>query len=258
MMATSVGLGRAMRRAHSSGWRLSWVLPSARELGERHHLRVFELAQALHVEHDDLLQVRRALAHGQDLVELLLVLHEQELGLAVVDEILDLGGRVGRIDAGGDAGRAQHAEVAEQPLLVVVGEDGHRVAGLEPERHQPHADGARIVPVARASCRPSRCRGPFRAWPSCRAASPTRCQNRDGTVLWPSTVMGVGLRTYPSRRSRAPTASAWCASSASCRARRFPSVPGRTRARPRSRSAWRTRLPARCGPSPEHSRSARS
>ena len=44
-----------------------------------------EPAQALHVEHDDLAQARRALAHGQDLVELLLVLHEQVLGIAVVD-----------------------------------------------------------------------------------------------------------------------------------------------------------------------------
>ena len=55
------------------------------QLLERHHLRVAEAAQALHVEHDDLAQPRRALAHGQDLVELLLVLHEQDLGVAVVD-----------------------------------------------------------------------------------------------------------------------------------------------------------------------------
>ena len=66
------------------------------ELVERHHLRVGEAAQALHVEHDDLSQARRALAHGQDLVELLLVLHEQVLGVAVVDEVLDLRRRVGR------------------------------------------------------------------------------------------------------------------------------------------------------------------
>ena len=60
------------------------------QLVQRHHLRVGESAQALHVEHDDLAQTGRALSHRQDLVELLLVLHEQDLGVAVVDEIFDL------------------------------------------------------------------------------------------------------------------------------------------------------------------------
>jgi hypothetical protein len=122
-------------------------LAQSRKLLERHDLRVLEVAQPVHVEHDNPLQARRALANAEDLVELLLVLHEQELGGAVVDEVLHLGGRIRRIDAGRDACRAQYGEVAEQPLLVVVGEDRRAVAGLQPERDQAHADrlGARAV-----------------------------------------------------------------------------------------------------------------
>ncbi len=147
MMATSPDFGMAMRRSHSCGVVARVGLAERAELAERHDLRVLELAQAFHVEHDDLLQVRRALAHGQDLVELLLVLDEQELGLAVVDQIFDLRRRVGRIDAGGNAGGAQHGEVAEQPFLVVVGQDGDAIARLQPERNQPHADGAGVGAV---------------------------------------------------------------------------------------------------------------
>ena len=164
--------------------------PSARSSSSDITCGSEKVAQALHVEHDDLPQARRALAHGQDLVELLLVLHEQVLGVAVVDEILDLRRRVGRIDAGGDAGRAQHAKIAEQPLLVVVGQDGGALARLQPERDQARADGLGRLAVLRPRCRPSRCRGPSRACATLSGRVVTRCQNRPGTVVWPSIAIG--------------------------------------------------------------------
>jgi hypothetical protein len=117
------------------------------ELIERHHLAVGEGAQALHVEDDDLPQARRALAHGQDLVELLLVLHEQVLGVAVVDEILELRRRIRGIDTGGDPGGAQHAQIAEQPLLVVLRQDGGALSRLQPERDEARADDLRRLAV---------------------------------------------------------------------------------------------------------------
>ena len=113
------------------------------ELAEQNHLRVCKLAQAFHVEHDDLLQMRRALAHGQDLVELLLVLHEQELGLAVVDQILDLRRRVGRVDAREMPAAHSTARSQNSPLLVVVGQDGDAISGSSPNEISP-------MPMARA------------------------------------------------------------------------------------------------------------
>ena len=41
---------------------------------------------------------------------------------------------------------AQHAEIAEQPLLVVVGQDRCALSRLEPERDQPHADSLGRAP----------------------------------------------------------------------------------------------------------------
>ena len=54
-------------------------------------------------------------AHGERLVELLLVLDDHDLGLGVAEEVLDLGRRARRVDADGDATDALDAEVGEQP-----------------------------------------------------------------------------------------------------------------------------------------------
>ncbi len=110
---------------------------------ERHHLGVVEVAQAVHVEDDDLAQLRQALAHFQDLVELLLVLHEHDHRSRIGEQVLGLRRRVGRIDAVGDAGGAENAEVGVHPLAVGVGLDRGHLARLKAQRHEPHADFAR-------------------------------------------------------------------------------------------------------------------
>ena len=48
------------------------------QLLERHHLLVLEGVQPLHVEHDDLHELRAVRADLEDLVELLFVLGEEE------------------------------------------------------------------------------------------------------------------------------------------------------------------------------------
>ncbi len=77
---------------------LDMIAPERHEFCERHHHRVAEAAQALHVEHDNLLQARTARAARQDLVELLLVLGEDHLRAGVIDEIFHLDRGIGRID----------------------------------------------------------------------------------------------------------------------------------------------------------------
>jgi hypothetical protein len=59
---------------------------------EADHLRIVEVAQAFHVEDDDLPQQRQALAHLQRLVELLLVLDEQHRRARVLAQVVDLAG----------------------------------------------------------------------------------------------------------------------------------------------------------------------
>jgi hypothetical protein len=64
------------------------ALPELEQGLERHDLVVAEAVESVHVVDEDLHQLRAAVAHLQDLVELLLVLREQEAGPAVVDDVL--------------------------------------------------------------------------------------------------------------------------------------------------------------------------
>ncbi len=66
------------------------VTPERHELGQRQHHRVDKAAEALHVEHDDLLQCRAPRTARQDLVELLLVFCKDHPGRGIIDEIFDL------------------------------------------------------------------------------------------------------------------------------------------------------------------------
>ena len=119
---------------------LLMVAPERHEFGQRQHHRIAEAAQALHVEHDDLLQGRAARAARQDLVELLLVLGEDHLGRGIVDQIFDLRRGIGRIDAGRDAAGAQDAHVGIDPFRHGVGDDRGDVAGPEAGGMQGEGD----------------------------------------------------------------------------------------------------------------------
>ena len=116
------------------------VAPERHELGQRQHHRVGKAAQALHVEHDDLLQRRTPRTARQDLVELFLVLGEDHFGRGIVDQIFDLHRRVGRIDSGRDAAGAQDAHVGIDPFRHCIGDDRGDVTRPEARRMQAEGD----------------------------------------------------------------------------------------------------------------------
>jgi hypothetical protein len=108
--------------------------------GQRQHLVIAEIVQSFHVVDDDLHQFGTAPADLKDLVQLLLVLREEEARPAVVHDVLDLAGRVCRVDAVGDAADGQGAEVRVQPLRAVVGQDRDDVARPQAEGDQPEPE----------------------------------------------------------------------------------------------------------------------
>ena len=140
-----VGLARVDQLFEERVLALAVVAARRHELVERDHHRIVEGAKPLHVEHDDLAQAGTAVAHVERLVELLVILDEQDGGLRIVDQVLDLLGRIGRIDAGGNAARTEDAEVGVVPFRHGVGQ--HRGDVARPEAHfvQRQADGARAL-----------------------------------------------------------------------------------------------------------------
>ncbi len=93
-------------------------------------------------------RARPAGAHGQHLVDLLLVLGEVDLGRGVGEEVLDLGGGVGRVQPDGDAAHGDGGEVEQDPLRSVLGVDRHPVAGVYTEREQSVGGVEHKVPRA--------------------------------------------------------------------------------------------------------------
>ena len=141
-----------MRIARSSGRRVaSRCLPQLRmrpvvlgaeapQLVEADHHRIAEAMQPVHVEHDDPAEVRQPRAHLERLVELLVVLDEEVDRARVGHQVFDLRGGVGRIDAGGHAARAEHAEVGVEPFAPRVREHRGGLARLEAEAHEAEPD----------------------------------------------------------------------------------------------------------------------
>ena len=80
---------------------------------------------------------RATRVHGQHLVHLLLVLGEVDGGAGVGQQVLDLGGGVGRVEPDGDAADGDGGQVEQHPLGAVLGLDRHPVTGVDPEGEQP-------------------------------------------------------------------------------------------------------------------------
>ena len=138
-----VGPPRREPRLPQLGMRLMVLGAEATQLLEADHHRIAEAMQPVHVEHDDLAEVRQPRAHLERLVELLLVLDEEVDRARVGHQVFDLGGGVGRIDAGAHAARAEHAEVGVEPFAPRVREHRGGLARLEAEAHEAEADLAR-------------------------------------------------------------------------------------------------------------------
>ena len=110
---------------------------------EADDLGILEVAQAVHVEHDDLAQARQFGSGFERLVELLVVLDEQVDRAGIGAQVLDLHRRIGRIDAVRYPARAEDAHVGIDPFAVGVGEYRSAFARRKAKRHEPHADLAR-------------------------------------------------------------------------------------------------------------------
>ena len=68
---------------------------------------------------------------GEDLGELLLILHHENISAAVGEHVLARLRRVGGIDAGGEAAREHATQVREEPLRAVEADDADAVARLQ-------------------------------------------------------------------------------------------------------------------------------
>jgi hypothetical protein len=68
---------------------------------------------------------------GEDLGELLLILHHQNIGAAVGEHVLACLRRVCGIDAGGEAAREHAAQVREEPLRAVEADNADAVARFQ-------------------------------------------------------------------------------------------------------------------------------
>jgi hypothetical protein len=118
---------------------------------ERHQHLARVQPHALHVDGDDLGDVGQAdLVLGdrvQHLVDLLLVAADHEAAVRVVDDVLQLGPRVGRVDADHHAADGLRAQVGEHPLGRVFAGDGQAVAAAETQRQHAQREAARGVVV---------------------------------------------------------------------------------------------------------------
>ena len=82
--------------------------------------------------HDDALEVREFRTHRLDLTALVGVLHEDDGGLGVVENVRNLFGRAGLVDACGDGVDRHRSEVHFAPLRPVVTEDTDDLSALYP------------------------------------------------------------------------------------------------------------------------------
>ena len=93
--------------------------------------------KAARFEVDDRLDVREGVSAGfDDFVDLFLVFGKVNPRPGVVDEVLHLGSRVRRIEAGRHGSDGDGREVEDHPLGTVFGVDRHDVAALNTEGEQ--------------------------------------------------------------------------------------------------------------------------
>ncbi len=117
------------------------------------------------IEHDDPLELRQAIGHGQDLIDVFLVLGDEQHGAAVAHLVLDLRGRCGGIDAVDDGPERLRCEIADHPFLAGIAHDGDTLAAGEPDARQTRAPCARPASRSRASCVRGKGRGAWNGTP---------------------------------------------------------------------------------------------
>ena len=116
------------------------LTPKLEEVVPEHEAFVGVIAETARLGVEDALD--RAANLGidlQDLVGLFLILGEVDLRRAVADQVLDLGGRVGRVQPDRDASYGDRGEIEDDPLGVVLGVDGDPVPTSRPVASRPWA-----------------------------------------------------------------------------------------------------------------------
>src|SRR6266508_1572053 len=119
------------------------------EVVEAEQAGIVVMAEPLGVVVDHLLDLREAPFEVEDLVDLLLVLGIDELGIRMVDDVLDLprdGVLVHRHGHAADGLRGHHDRIDLGP---VVAEQRQLVPPLEPEMHQSEGEGPHVGEVLR-------------------------------------------------------------------------------------------------------------
>ena len=96
-------------------------------------LVVTPLAEATWLDVDDLAQVRQRVDDRHHLVRLLLVLGQMHRSSRVGEEVFDLRGGVGRVEAHRDGPDRHRGHVEDHPLGTVLGMDRDPVALVHPE-----------------------------------------------------------------------------------------------------------------------------
>ena len=140
---------RAPRRARRGAARGASRPSSRKSAQDEQLLVVVAVPDAARLEVDDALQVRALVEDRERLVDLLLVLGDEDLGAGVAEQVADLGGRVGRVDADRRGPHGERAHVGDQPLGPVLGVDRDPVAGLDAERQERVPGELDLVPVLR-------------------------------------------------------------------------------------------------------------
>ena len=130
-----------------------------RLLGQRHtapgecvpgaDLRIRQAAQALQLDHHDVLQLRTLAAHRQGFVQLLLVLHDEHPGATVLQNEGHLLGRGSGVKAHPDQSHGLGAHVGIQPFRAVFRQDGHGLTGLQALVAQGQSDSTGLLEIAR-------------------------------------------------------------------------------------------------------------
>src|SRR5882724_1801519 len=122
--------------------------PAPFHLLERDQLVVAVPAQPARVGIDDVRDLGELVDHAQDLVDLLLVLGDHELRVAVIDHVQHFGEARVLVDADGCRARGLGGQLRDHPLRAVVADDRDLPAPLEPESDQPERELAHPLAVA--------------------------------------------------------------------------------------------------------------
>ncbi len=80
-------------------------------------------SRGLRLEDHDMLHPRKVPPEGRDFLVLVEVGDDHDLGVAVLDDVLDLVARERRVDRHGDSAEAEVGEIGDRPFRTVLGQD---------------------------------------------------------------------------------------------------------------------------------------